>query len=158
VEVYRLTHKRYAEDLSGFGAYKTGGRWNPRGYYALYLAQHPCGAILEMLIHLSPQIVPDNYCLVSYELSDTLEIKTIKESMMPKGWRKGIYDLSLMQEFGKKHLFDKSIVGIRILSAVAYPSFNLVLNPLHNDFKYAVKIKKIEKYIFDPRLVMLIKN
>ncbi len=157
MEVYRLTHKRYAEDLSGFGAYKTGGRWNPKGYYTLYLSQHPCGAILEMLVHLSPQIVPDDYYLVTYELSDTIMIKTIKETMMPKGWRKGIYDLSAMQEFGKKHLFKKNILGIKIFSAVAYPSYNFVLNPLHSDFKRALKITNIKEYVFDPRLVMLIK-
>ena len=58
MDAYRLTHSRYAEDVSGFGAYKAGGRWNPKGYYALYLSEHPCGAILETLIHDSVYLMP----------------------------------------------------------------------------------------------------
>ena len=152
---YRLTHSRYAEDISGFGAYKAGGRWNPKGYYTLYLSEHPCGAILESLIHMSPQIFPDNYSIVTFHISDELKIVTIKESELPLGWRKGNYDLTLFQRFGKEHLFEKNLMVLKIHSSVAYPSYNLILNPKYRGFTNLLKITEIKPYIFDPRLVNL---
>ena len=158
MDAYRLTHSRYAEDVSGFGAYKTGGRWNPKGYYALYLSEHPCGAILETMIHIPPQIIPEDYCLVSYQISDETKIKTVKESELPPAWRQRIYNLSAFQEFGRKRLFDKNILGLYIHSSVAYPSHNYILNPKHPEFSDSIQISEIKPYIFDLRLIQLYKN
>ena len=149
---YRLTHSRYAEDISGLGAYKSGGRWNPKGYYTLYLSEHPCGAILESLIHIPPQLIPDDYKLVTFHISDKTRIETIKESELPRGWRKGKYDLALFQKYGKEHLLKKDLLGIKIHSSVAYPSYNLVLNPEYKEFTKYLKIIEVKPYIFDPRL------
>lgn len=152
MNAYRLTHTRYAEDLSGFGAYKTGGRWNPKGYYTLYLSEHPCGAILELLIHLPPQIVPDDYSITTFDILNMAKIETVKEAELPTGWRQGKYNISTFQKFGKERLFEKSLLGLRINSTVAYPSYNLVLNPKHNEFNHLIKIVNVEKYYFDSRL------
>jgi hypothetical protein len=51
MQLYRLCRQRYAE-LSGFGAKKTGGRWNRKGIAALYTAQNAALAVLEVLVHL----------------------------------------------------------------------------------------------------------
>lgn len=158
MNAYRLTHSRYADDLSGFGAYKTGGRWNPKGYYALYLSEHPCGAILEILIHMPPQILPEDYSLIIYNISDTAEIVTIEESELPSSWRQGGFDLVAFQEFGRKHLFDANKLGLKIHSSVAYPSHNYILNPKHEKFNVLVKISDIKKYVFDSRLIQLFKT
>lgn len=157
MDAYRLTHSRYAEDVSGFGAYKTGGRWNPKGYYALYLSEHPCGAILETLIHIPPQIIPENYSLVIYHISEQAKIETIEESELPSGWRQRGYDLATFQEFGKNRLFDKNLLGLYIHSSVAYPSHNFILNPKHNKFSDSIKISDIRPYVFDTRLIQLFK-
>lgn len=158
MDAYRLTHSRYAEDVSGFGAYKTGGRWNPKGYYALYLSEHPCGAILETLIHMHPQIIPEDYSLVIYHISDETKIETIKESELPSVWRKRGYDLAIFQEFGENRLFNKDLLGLYIHSSVAYPSHNYILNPKHNKFSDSIKISEIKPYLFDPRLIQLFKT
>ena len=47
MQLYRLCRQRYAE-LSGFGAKKTGGRWNRKGIAALYTAQNASLAVLEV--------------------------------------------------------------------------------------------------------------
>ena len=153
MEAYRLTHSRYADDLSGFGAYKAGGRWNPKGYYALYLSEHPCGTILESLIHMPPQIIPDDYSLVTYNISDAAKIRTVAESELPPSWREGDYNLATFQEFGKNQLFDINLLGLYIHSSVAYPSHNYVLNSKHEKFQSSIKIIDIKSYVFDPRLV-----
>ena len=155
---YRLTHTRYAEDISGFGAYKAGGRWNPKGYYTLYLSEHPCGAILESLIHMPPQIIPDSYSIVTFHISEESKIETIEESELPHGWRKGNFDLAVFQKFGKERLFEKNLLGLYIHSSVAYPSYNLIINPGHNEFTNRVKILEVKPYLFDPRLIRLFKT
>ncbi|MCD4693666.1 MAG: RES domain-containing protein [Calditrichales bacterium] len=157
MEAYRLTHARYAEDISGYGAYKVGGRWNPKGYYALYLAEHPCGSILETLVHVPPQLIPDDYSIVRYEIQESLYIKNISEPELPKNWRVKNYDLKVFQNFGKVNLFDKELLGIYIHSSVSYPSHNYILNPNHKEFQSSIKIMDIKPYFFDPRLIQLFK-
>ena len=157
MNAYRLTHTRYAEDIYGFGAYKAGGRWNPKGYYTLYLSEHPCGAILESLIHMPPQIIPDDYSIVTFHISDESKIETIEELELPKGWRKGSYDLALFQRFGKERLFERNLLGLQIHSSVAYPSYNLILNPKHSKFTSLLKVIEVKPYVFDPRLIQLFK-
>lgn len=158
MQAFRLIHASYAKDMSGFGAYKVGGRWNPRGYYTLYLSEHPCGAILEALLHMPPQIIPQEYCLVTYNISDNTEIENIAESELPVDWRNRASDLAFFQEFGKSRLFDKNLLGLCVFSSVAYPSHNFVLNPKHEHFSSLVKIIDIKPYVFDLRLIKLFKG
>jgi RES domain-containing protein len=155
VEAYRLIHSRYAEDVSGFGAYKAGGRWNPKGYYALYVSEHPCGAILESLIHMPPQIIPDDYCLVSYSITNTSMIETIDEAELPESWRSGMYDPAVFQNFGRDRLFNKNLLGLYIHSAPAHPSHNYIFNPKHEQFADSVRISDVNPYVFDSRLMQI---
>ncbi|MEE9431934.1 MAG: RES domain-containing protein [Melioribacteraceae bacterium] len=152
MNAYRLVHSRYADDLSGYGAYKVGGRWNPKGYYTLYLAEHPCGAILESFVHMSPHLIPNDYSLVTFSIKNSTLLKKISERSLPENWRTQNYDLSVFQNIGKVKLFDKNLLGIFIPSSVAYPSYNIVVNPSHKKFKNSIKIKSVEPYIFDFRL------
>ena len=131
---YRLTHAKYAEDISGFGAYKVGGRWNPKGNYALYLAEHPAGAILEALIHMPPQLFPDNFVMVICQIENKTQITRVEETELPSQWREGKYTLNIFQSFGRSRLFDEGYLGMIIPSSVAYPSCNFVLNCLHEKY------------------------
>jgi len=115
-------------------------------------------AILEILIHMPPQIIPEDYSIVIYNISDTAEIVTIEESELPTNWRQEGFDLVTFQEFRRKHLFDTNKLGLKIHSSVAYPSHNYILNPKHEKFNDLVKISEIKKYVFDPRLIQLFKT
>ena len=66
---YRLCRQRYAE-LSGFGAKKTGGRWNRKGIAALYTAQNAALAVLEVLVHLDKAELPDDYVMLEISVPD----------------------------------------------------------------------------------------
>lgn len=107
---------------------------------------------------MPPQIIPEDYNLVRYKILDETKIKTIKESELPSAWRHKIYDLSVFQEFGRKRLFDKNLLGLYIHSSVAYPSHNYVLNPKHPEFRDSIQISEIKPYVFDLRLVQLFKT
>ena len=69
MRVYRLCRRRYAE-LSGFGAKKTGGRWNRKGIAALYTAENASLAVIEVLVHLDKGELPTDYVLLEISAPD----------------------------------------------------------------------------------------
>ena len=69
MQLYRLCRQRYAE-LTGFGAKKTGGRWNRKGIAALYTAQNAALAVLEVLVHLDKAELPDDYVMLEISIPD----------------------------------------------------------------------------------------
>ncbi len=154
MDAFRLVHTRYAEDVSGLGAYKAGGRWNPKGYYALYASEYPAAAILEAIVHMPPQIFPDAYSLVCLTISEHADMGQITEKDLPPDWRSVSYNLSVFQNLGKKRLFEAKKLGLMIPSSVAYPSMNFVFNARHPDFSKMVNIREITPYFFDPRLIL----
>ena len=57
--VYRITGKKYANDISGTGAAIFGGRWNKKGTPVLYTGGSKEIALLETIVHTPPMLVPD---------------------------------------------------------------------------------------------------
>jgi hypothetical protein len=80
------------EDLSGEGGRKVGGRWHERGTPAVYLAEHPALALLEVLVHLEidRDDVPSTYNLLRVNvpvLSRWDEISANQLERDAPGWR-----------------------------------------------------------------------
>ena len=61
---------RYARcyDLSGYGAYLYGGRWNLRGRAVLYTAEARSLAIMEVLVHLTSEELPADMYLLTLDV------------------------------------------------------------------------------------------
>lgn len=102
MRVYRLARKKYAKDLSGTGAKLNGGRWNSKGNEALYTAEHISLAKLEVAVHLSLDLIPDDYCLITLELPKSCKVKTLSLSDLPIAWdaipyQKGITSHAICQ-------------------------------------------------------------
>jgi RES domain-containing protein len=74
VIVYRLAGQRYAADLSGAGALKTGGRCNRPGVAAVYTSENISLPVLEILVHLDKRDIPEDYALMAIELSSEVPI------------------------------------------------------------------------------------
>jgi len=66
--LYRIVKCNYADDLTGTGARLYGGRWNSEGKPAIYLASSRALALLEVLVHLPPLMVPNGYLLDEIEV------------------------------------------------------------------------------------------
>ncbi len=49
--LYRISKSKYANDLSGEGARRAGGRWNFKGTPVVYTADSTALATLETLVH-----------------------------------------------------------------------------------------------------------
>src|ERR1700733_12810007 len=84
--LYRIVNCSYADDLSGMGARLYGGRWNSEGKSAVYLASLRSLAVLEVLVHLPPLMIPDNYCLVEIEVPDN-SITNVEIDDLPHNWQ-----------------------------------------------------------------------
>jgi RES domain-containing protein len=81
--VYRLAQPKYANNrdlLSGKGAYKTGGRWNPIGLKAIYLSLTPATALAELRASAAhfgfgvDQLLPQTLCAIRVELEAVLDL------------------------------------------------------------------------------------
>ena len=149
MEVFRISKCKYIDDLTGFGAYMYGGRWNSEGQYMLYTSQTASLALLETLVHLPPHLAPDGFCILSLDIPDD-DIETIKPSILPKFWDQ--YPNSFTtQHLGDDFLNKKKKMVLKVPSAILESEFNFLINPLHKNFK-KVKIKLNQPLRIDKRL------
>jgi RES domain-containing protein len=79
VRLWRLALGRHHE-LDGEGARLYGGRWNSPGIPVVYAATHLSLALLEQLVHLSPERLPDAFRAFAIELPDDEPTETLKLS------------------------------------------------------------------------------
>lgn len=148
--IYRLTRSNYKDDISGYGSFLYGGRWNSKGQYAFYCAECISLAVLEIVVNynrsLSP-LLPDYYLAEIYV--PDISIIEIGGSVLKKGWAK---DIEYTRYIGDEFLQSKTTMGLKIPSAVIPEENNFILNPSHEDFK-KLKINKNRLYDVDRRLL-----
>jgi RES domain-containing protein len=147
--VYRISHCKYIEDLSGRGAAMYGGRWNSEGVYILYTAGGPSLAMLESLVHFGGRIVGD-YCQIALEIPDE-NILEITTDNLPDNWRESPAP-DLLQAYGNKFIREAGYLALKVPSVLVPDESNYLLNPLHPDFK-KVKILVKSRVQFDERLL-----
>lgn len=140
MRVWRLARSTYAgsvEDmLSGEGAARYGGRWNPKGMPAVYCSENSSLAALEILVTLARPSTFPSYRILDLDVPD----ESIVTAPAPVGdTRRAGADLL------RTHL------AFMAPSAVNPLERNVVLNPAHPDF-HAVRPGAIRPFIFDGRL------
>ncbi len=147
--LYRIVNCSYA-DLSGTGARLFGGRWSSVGKPAVYLASSRALAVLEVLVHLPPLMIPDNYCLVEIEVPDN-NATNIEIKDLPPDW-KNLSPPTSLKQVGDAFLKKQEHLLMKMPSSIVPMEDNYLLNPLHPGIK-KVKILKKEPFDFDKRLV-----
>ncbi len=148
--LYRIVNCSYA-DLSGTGARLFGGRWSSVGKSAIYLASSRALAVLEVLVHLSPLMIPDNYCLVEIEVPDS-NVTNIEIKDLPPDW-KNLSPPAALKQIGDAFLKKQEHLLLKMPSSIVPMEDNYLLNPLHAAMN-KVKILKKEPFDFDSRLVI----
>lgn len=146
---YRLVNETYREDLSGYGSFLYGGRWNSKGLYALYGAEHISLAALEIVVNYDRgmyKLLPQYY-LLTLEVPETPVVQ-INNDMLKKKWTE---DVSYTQFMGDQFLQQNRHLLLRMPSAVIPEEYNWMLNPQHRDFK-KIKITGLRPYGLDNRL------
>ena len=149
--VYRIARKKRIHDLSGFGAERSGGRWNPKGYPILYTASTSSLAILEKLVHVELDLFPDDLYFAKIEIEGKFSRKVVQADDLPDDWNKFPNPDSL-KEIGKKWLEEKKYLVLTVPSAINMKEENHLINPRHPEI---TKVNILETYPFeiDTRLI-----
>ncbi|MEZ2338702.1 RES family NAD+ phosphorylase [Mucilaginibacter sp. RCC_168] len=148
--LYRIAKCHYADDLSGTGARLYGGRWNSEGKPMLYLASSRSLAILEVLVHLDPLIVPANFCIAQIDVPD-YSITQLNHALLPDNWQDVSGPVAL-RKLGDEFLKKQEYLAMRVPSAIVPAEVNYILNPLHPEARN-IKIVNKESFSFDDRLL-----
>ena len=150
MNLFRLSRRAYAADLSGYGAKLYGGRWNSPGVAMLYTSDSRALAYAETMIHLQPGRYPKDYMLVTLEIPDTMDMQELTLTQLPANWRSFPHPASTRQ-IGDAFIRAGDYLLLRVPSAVVPGDFNYLLNPGHPAF-HNVHVRHIEPFAFDLRL------
>lgn len=150
MKVYRLSRKKYSEELSGKGAAMVGGRWNSRGTEIIYTAESRALAMAEVAVHLTLATMPDDFVMVEIEIPDDIQFSEIRKTGLPKNWNAFPYILK-SQEVGDDFVKKEEFCLLKVPSAVVPGDHNYLINPKHPYFK-KIKISAVEDFPFDARL------
>lgn len=141
---------KHARDLSGTGAKINGGRWNSRGIEVLYTAENISLANLEVAVHLSLDLIPDDYYLIEIEFPGNTSVLKLDHASLPTDWD-SIPHSESTQLIGDEFLNKNEYLALKAPSAIVKQESNYILNPNHPGFK-DVEIITIEPFNFDNRL------
>lgn len=150
-EAYRLVRARHAaRAFDGEGARRFGGRWNPIGTPAVYLASHRSLAVLEILANLERTDALAGFVFFEVRFDERL-VERLDPKRLPGNWRRP-EPPSALARLGAAWAAEARSPLLEVPSAVVPPETNLVLNPRHPDFA-KLEIREAEPFDLDPRLV-----
>lgn len=141
-----------ANDLSGAGAQRTGGRWNSKGLPVVYAASAISLAALETMAHLGHMTAIRNAFLVQivvpgsvWRLREHINVSSLDVTWAaePPG--------STTIAFGDRWLIAARSPLLLVPSVLVPEEFVVLIHPAHPS---AAKIKAtpVRQFLFDPRL------
>jgi RES domain-containing protein len=146
MELWRISN--YA-DLSGQGGMRASGRWHTRGRRVVYLADHPASALLEMLVRIDPDLIPEPHTLLRVSVPDIVDSDDIDAENLPGDWRQLF---ALIRQLGDEWLDRNETALLQVPSAVVPHAWNMLLNPVHANAINA-QVVEVMRAPFDPRLL-----
>jgi len=141
-----------ADDLSGKGAEKSGGRWNRPGLPAVYCASNISLACLETVVHLKAGGLPLNRTLVRIEVPEALWASRtqLKPHELAIGWD-AVPESKISLDIGDAWLKGAQTAILEVPSAIVHEESVYVLNPRHPD-AHQIRATKVRRWTYDGRL------
>lgn len=142
-----------ADDVTGAGAKKTGGRWNEKDVPVIYTSISQALACLETIVHLSSGGLPLNRYLVQISIPDDVWAACEKQnqSLLPVGWDARPAGRASIK-FGTDWLRSGRTLLLSLPSVIVPDEYNILINPSHPDAK-KISAKKIKRWDYDPRIL-----
>jgi RES domain-containing protein len=138
-----------ADDLSGDGARKAGGRWNSPGRPLLHASTSISLAVLETVVRLDG--MPSNRYLVEITIPDAVFARGHElDPVAHVGWD-AIPESKTSIDAGDQWLDSESSALLFVPSVVVPEERNVLINPLHADAS-RIRARKVRKFTYDPRL------
>jgi RES domain-containing protein len=151
MDVWRICRSKHqASAFTGSGAEKTSGRWNRKGHPMVYTSENLSLAALELFVHVSPGIIPDDLISIQGKLPDSVSAIEIAEADLPSSWR-NYPSPDELQTLGTDWLVGAKSLVLVVPSAINSMEKNILLNPAHPEIK-RLKIEKCQPFQFDPRM------
>ncbi len=145
---FRIVQERWAATaMDGEGARRFGGRWNPAGLPAVYLAESRALAALEIMVHAPREVLRLEWRVIEVEIPAKL-IDQIKD--LPAHWREQPSSLAA-QRFGGAWLREAKRVALKLPSVIIPEEHSILVNPAHPAMK-SLKWSEPKVFSFDPRL------
>ena len=148
--VFRLSKSKFANDLSGKGAERSGGRWNSKGTALLYTSASRALCTTEIAVHTPLGNLPLDYKLISIDIPDEIQIQELAAADLPADW-KSIPHAHSTQQAGDRFVSEGIFAVLKVPSVVVQDEFNYLINPVHKDSRKII-ITAIESFNFDERL------
>ena len=149
--LYRLTLAKYVDTaFSGEGSRRVGGRWTPAGYPAVYTASSIALTVLETLVHVDSSIMP-KHLVIRVDVPDDINVTSFTANDLPANWRETPAP-AVLQQIGRDWLEASETALLQIPSVVVPQENNVIINPLHADFRI-LKIGKPDSFSIDTRLL-----
>lgn len=150
IQAWRIIHERtLASAFSGDGSRKNGGRWNSRGYRAIYTAESLALATLEIVVHGVPYETLKRFFCIPVKIPENLVIE-VDRGTLPKHWRKDPPPAAV-QGIGNKWMEANRSAVLKVPSAVIPVEFNYLIHPGHADFAN-IKIGRKQHHALDVQL------
>lgn len=149
MEVFRITHQKWANQLtaSGYAA-----RWNSNGVYIIYTAENRSLACLENLVHRNGFGLDADYCVMTITIPSSITILEIESSALPNGWNLADEKAHLLcRSFGDNWVKSQQSCCLIVPSAIIENEKNILINPNHKDFQ-KIKVSLTQSFSFDNRL------
>ncbi|MVN23427.1 RES family NAD+ phosphorylase [Mucilaginibacter arboris] len=150
MEVFRLSRKKFATDLSGKGSALKGARWNSVGVELIYTAGNRSLAMAEVAVHFTLATLPSDYVMMAVFIPDDISLVRLNISDLPIDWNMFPHP-ALTQSIGDKFVADNKYCILQIPSAVTFGDYNFLINPNHPDF-LNIKIIETVDFPFDKRV------
>ncbi|MFT4243467.1 MAG: RES family NAD+ phosphorylase [Acidovorax sp.] len=141
-----------ANDLSGAGAEKTGGRWNRKGQPVVYAASSIALAALETIVHLGAGALPLNRYLVRIDVPEGVwnaratgfaPARHVGWDARPPG------QVSL--DYGDAWLQGLASALLELPSVIVPEESNVLINPRHPDAR-RLTATKLRLWQYDQRM------
>ena len=146
---YRIVQAEWARSaMNGEGAWLHGGRWNPPGLHAVYLAESRALAALEIIVHAPREVWSLDWRVIEVEVPDEL-IQAVSIADLPAAWQALPSSLTA-QNFGAAWLRARKALAIRLPSVVMPEEYTLMLNPRHEDV-VKLRVSKPKEFRLDRR-------
>jgi len=141
-----------ADDLSGRGAERSGGRWNEVALAAVYASETRALACLETIVHLNAGGLPFNRYLVEIRVPADLWQQAQRETpaSLPVGWDAQPAGRASLR-IGSDWLRARDSALLILPSALVAEECNVLMNPRHPD-AIAMTAQKRRRWLYDPRV------
>ena len=140
-----------ADDLSGAGAERSGGRWNARGTPLVYASGSRALACLETVVHLGgAPALPLNRYLVRIDVpADLWAARSVFDAAQHVGWD-ALPAGRVSIAWGTTWAAEGATCLAEVPSVVVPEEANLLVNPHHPGAR-RIAATKLRRWLYDPR-------